>query len=129
MNKQNAHLYTPLVQALAKGKTIEILVNSNGCEDWEEAVELDFSCAPDCYRIKPEPVTEPLGPEDVPPGSAIRSIGDTQWWMVSSVAKTHVNLGHKGWSTYEALQKCSEIKRPGEDWMPCHKPSTTNQKP
>jgi hypothetical protein len=123
MNKENAHLYLPLVQALAEGKTIEILANRKGCEDWEETVSLDFSCTPDCYRIKPEPAMIPLGPEDVPPGSGMRTIGGTQWWAVSSVAKTQVNLGQNGWSTYEALQKCFEIKRPGEDWKPCHKPA------
>ena len=125
MNKENAHLYLPLVQALADGKTIEILANRKGCEDWEEVLDFTFfcSCAPDCYRIKPEPVTTPMGPEDAPPGSVVRSTGDTQWWMVSSATQTHINLGPKGWFSYETLQKHSEIKRPGEDWMPCHKPA------
>jgi hypothetical protein len=122
MNKQNAHLYTPLVQALAKGKMIEILVNSNGCEDWEETVDLDFSCAPDCYRIKPEPVMVPLGPEDVPPGSAMRVIGDSEWWMVSNAGKFGVYFS-SFWRDYIELQGAHEIKRPGEDWMPCHKPA------
>ena len=123
MNKENAHLYLPLVQALADGKTIEILANRKGCEDWEEVLDFTCSCPPRTYRIKPEPVMVPLGPEDVPPGSGMRSIGGTQWWAVSSVAKTQVNLGQNGRSTYETLQKHSEIKRPGEDWMPCHKPA------
>ena len=123
MNKENAHLYLPLIQALADGKTIEYGIECGQSIVWDDMKDVKFIERPENYRIKPEPVTEPLGPEDVPPGSAIRSIGDTQWWMVSSVAKTHVNLGHKGWSTYEALQKCSEIKRPGEDWKPCHKPA------
>jgi len=120
MTKENAYLYLPLVQALADGKTIECFSHEG---IWQEAHDLDFSYASARYRIKPEPVTVPLGPEDVPPGSAMRNIGGTQWWTVSSVAKTQVNLGQNGWSTYESLQKNCEIKRPGEDWMPCHKPA------
>ena len=126
MNKENAHLYLPLIQALADGKTIEC---QNTESTWVNSANPSFHRTPERYRIKPEPVMVPLGPEDVPPGSGMRSIGGTQWWTVSSVAKTQVNLGQNGWSTYEALQKCFEIKRPGEDWMPCHKPATTNPKP
>ncbi len=122
MNKENAHLYTPLVQALAEGKTIEILVNSNGCEDWEETVDLDFSCAPDCYRIKPEPVMVPLELEDVPPGSALRAIGNSEWFLVSRASKFVAYFGSL-WMGYIELQGFWEIKRPGEDWMPCHKPA------
>jgi hypothetical protein len=121
MTKENAYLYLPLIQALADGKTIEIFSHEG---IWQEAVHnLDFSYASARYRIKPEPVTVPLGPEDVPPGSAIRSIGFPEWWMVTSVAKIQINCGERSWSTYESLQKNCEIKRPGEDWMPCHKPA------
>ena len=122
MNKQNAHLYLPLVQALAKGKMIEILENSNGCEDWEEAVELDFSCAPDCYRIKPEPAMIPLGPEDVPPGSAIRST-DGYWSIVTQSEKRGLDIGSRKVIPWGELLLYWKIKRPGEDWMPCHKPA------
>ena len=122
MNKQNAHLYLPLVQALAKGKMIEILENSNGCEDWEEAVELDFSCAPDCYRIKPEPAMIPLGPEDVPPGSAIRST-DGYWSIVTQSEKRGLDIGSRMVIRWGELLLYCKIKRPGEDWMPCHKPA------
>ena len=120
MNKETAHFYLPFVQALADGKTIELFTFAKG---WEEIVETDFCFTPNCYRIKPEPKMIPLGPEDVPPGSAFRRVGDTQWWMASSVDQIQVNLGQNGWSTYETLQKCFEIERPGEDWMPCHKPA------
>lgn len=122
MNKQNAHLYLPLVEALAEGKMIEILENSNGCEDWEEAVELDFSCAPDCYRIKPGPEMIPLGPQDVPPGSVIRHVGSEYWSLVIYANREIVKLHDRG-IKYEPLYPTYEIKRPGEDWMPCHKPA------
>jgi hypothetical protein len=125
MTKENAHLYLPLIQALAEGKTIETLANRKGCEDWEEVDDFNFfcSCSPNTYRVKPGPVMVPLGPEDVPPGSVIRGIGFSEWWMVTSVAKIQIYCGERTWSTYESLQKNCEIKRPGEDWMPCHKPA------
>lgn len=129
MNKENAHLYLPLVQALAEGKMIEILVNKKGCEDWEETVDLDFSCAPDCYRIKPEPVMIPLGPDDVPPGSAIRQLGGNGWAIITVVGTDGVSWPTVPECPYDRLAATWEIKRPGEDWSPCHKPATTNPKP
>ena len=127
MNKENAHLYMLLVQALADGKTIEILVKSvNGCKDREEAVDLDFSCAPDCYRIKPEPVMVPLGPEDVPPGSVLRKghWPEHAWQMVVFVETTFITAGSNHLAYYRELMGDNYfIKRPGEDWKPCHKPA------
>lgn len=52
MNKENAHLYLPLVQALKDGKTVQI-TNSLSKPDWHDCQNLDFSCDPRCYRIKP----------------------------------------------------------------------------
>jgi hypothetical protein len=125
MTKENAHLYLPLIQAVAEGKTIEIFANRKGYEDWEEVDDFNFfcCCSPGTYRIKPEPVMVPLGPEDVPPGSVIRMEhwADHTWKLVSSIDENQINFGQNSWSTYEALQKSFEIKRPGKDWMPCHK--------
>jgi hypothetical protein len=53
MNKENAHLYLPLVQALADGKTIQLKTG----DYWNDSGELVFSLLPDDYRIKPEPRT------------------------------------------------------------------------
>ena len=122
MNKKTAILYLPLLQAFADGKTIEILANRRGCEDWEETVSLDFSCAPDCYRIKPEPVMVPLGPQDVPPGSVIRHVGSEYWSLVIYANREIVKLHDRG-IKYEHLCPTYEIKRPGEDWKPCYKPA------
>jgi hypothetical protein len=121
MTKENAHLYLPLIQALAEGKTIEYGSGSI----WGQVNEPKFIYPPQYYRIKPEPVMVPLGPEDVPPGSVIRMDhwADHTWKLVSSIDENQINFGQNSWSTYEALQKCFEIKRPGEDWKPCHKPA------
>ena len=54
MNKTNAHLYLPLVQALAEGKTIEKKLR----EDlWAPISEIEFLSGSENYRIKPEPKT------------------------------------------------------------------------
>jgi hypothetical protein len=54
MNKDNAHLFLPLVQALAEGKTLQIDCGSAGWHDLPEDVE--FKHPPHHYRAKPDPV-------------------------------------------------------------------------
>jgi len=55
MNKENAHEYLPLVQALADGKTIQCRYQIE--DDWYEESEINFNWPLECYRIKPEPRT------------------------------------------------------------------------
>ena len=74
MNKENAHLFLPLVQALADGKIIQRKLphckfggtNPDGTtylvdspEEWVDGTVGGFAFhnAPSCYRIKPEPRT------------------------------------------------------------------------
>ena len=52
MNKENAHEYLPLVQALAEGKTIQFKHAGGG---WEDTVSVDFNYSAKYYRVKPEP--------------------------------------------------------------------------
>jgi len=52
MNKENAHEYLPLVQALADGKTIQVLGKDG---NWYDSPLLNTP--PSRYRIKPEPRT------------------------------------------------------------------------
>jgi hypothetical protein len=51
MNKQNAHQYLTLVQALAEGKTIQYRASTK----WNDMIDLEFVDPPERYRIKPEP--------------------------------------------------------------------------
>ena len=56
MNKENAHLFLPLVQALADGKTVQWKSDEGF---WNDIHEIGF-CSyddPEYYRIKPEPRT------------------------------------------------------------------------
>ena len=55
MNKENAHLFLPLVQALADGKTIQYNSILAPNPKWEDIAETGFIAGPEYYRIKPEP--------------------------------------------------------------------------
>lgn len=52
MTKEDAHLYLPLVQALADGNTLQ-------CKDitgeWSDLLNVTLAGEPQHYRIKPEP--------------------------------------------------------------------------
>ena len=56
MNKENAHLYLPLIQALAEGKTIQF--NHGEGFGWVDRERVQFDFPPENYRIKPEPIKE-----------------------------------------------------------------------
>lgn len=53
MNKDNAKDFLPLVQALAEGKTIQIMTADRGWVDFYK--EIVFSLSAKYYRIKPVP--------------------------------------------------------------------------
>ena len=55
MNKDNAHEYLPLVQALADGKTIQRRIYES--DEWEDYDQVTSENYPHCYRVKPEPRT------------------------------------------------------------------------
>lgn len=55
MNKDNAKLYLPLVQALADGKVLQMKTYSGIWADVRQDVALTFSNPASDYRIKPEP--------------------------------------------------------------------------
>ena len=60
MNKENAHLFLPLVQALVDGKNLQFCNDELGNFYWEDFVEpeeIGFYDEPQNYRIKPEPRT------------------------------------------------------------------------
>lgn len=81
------------------------------------------------YRIKPEPKLVPLGPEDVPPGSAIRQEGFKYCWRKCLGVFVDGVSYHSHWGVGDCIRKadwgelerCWQIKRPGEDWQPCRK--------
>ena len=121
MTKENAHLFLPFVQALIDGKTVEIDTDYTG---WENQEPYGFTGKPDQYRIKPEPVMVPLGPEDVPPGSVIRG-GVDHWFFITQCHSDGIMFHSKVRDNrvlWDELFTYWAIKRPGEDWQPCYKP-------
>jgi hypothetical protein len=125
MTKENAKDYLPLVQALADGKEIQNCSSDGSL--WYSLKNFDFTMPPSNYRIKPEPTRVPLGPEDVPPGSALRfklATAPEPYWMITSVSSESIDIYSPrgfvkvGWD--RALSEM-EIKRPGQDWQGCYK--------
>lgn len=57
MTKNNAHLYLPLVQALAEGKTIQVRLGESSTR-WVDRDHPQFDLPPQFYRIKPEPIKQ-----------------------------------------------------------------------
>lgn len=53
MNKENAHLYLPLVQALSERKTIQVYNGSF----WDDLSDPEFTRPHQDYRVKPGPRT------------------------------------------------------------------------
>ena len=77
--------------AFAAGKTIQYYSKSS--LEWLDCYPCPPSWAPDYeYRVKPEPALVPLGPDDVPPFSAIRWSGweTTEWALVLRVTNETV---------------------------------------
>ena len=127
MTKENAHLYLPYMQALVGGKTVEFSPSCGAINDWR-VQSVDFSASHECYRIKPEPAMIPLGSDDVPPGSVIRQshYSTGVWHGVVFVTTDGITIGLEDeleFIKYKILFNLYQIKRPGEDWKPCHKES------
>jgi len=57
MNRLNAHLFLPLIQALIDGKQLQYNYNRTSWEDFEKDEEIGFNDDLENYRIKPEPRT------------------------------------------------------------------------
>jgi hypothetical protein len=117
--------YEALKKAHADGKVIEWKYPDGG---------LWIKCTEDCppqwlreiqYRIKPAPVMVPLGPDDVPPGSAIRPIVRNCWMLVVYCTPSGVfyNSGSQGSLSYAFMKDNYEISRDGgKTWQRCEKP-------
>lgn len=100
---------------------------------WDHRYPTDMDII--AYRIvkAPEPQWLPLTCDDVPPGSVIRwnetdAVEESLdgWCLIVAVGDdgvTHIQCGNTFSDTsWEALMP-HDIKRPGEDWQPCKKPS------
>jgi hypothetical protein len=65
----------------------------------------------------------PLKPEDVPPGSVIRN-RFCHWLIITDLLNDGIKIsGREDVIDWNELRESWQIKRPGEDWKPCHKPA------
>lgn len=79
-----------------------------------------FNCE---FRIKPKPRMVPLGPEDVPPGSAVRGY-EGYWCLVSMVDQSHgvMTVNRPSGIKWQELMDYWQISRDGgKTWQRCEK--------
>lgn len=128
MNYENAKAYLPYVRAMAEEKKIQIRENDSAA--WKDVephqhVRLEEFDPRTEVRIKPEAKRVSLGPQDVPPGSAVTWPGCTRgrWEAVISVSDLGIYLGCGRALDYGTLSsECWLISRDGgKTWQPCSK--------
>lgn len=91
MNKEDAKKFLPLVEALAKGKTIQhknLISNT-----WHDVAQVSSSGDPDRYRVKPERIKKKMWYR---PGDKTDAL-----YPVSDSTLTHQNWTKNGWKIVE----------------------------
>ena len=91
MTKKDAHLFLPLVQALADGKTLQIEVGNA----WNDLDEPSFTRPPQDYRIKPEP--------------RVWKVWIDQYGYMQST--NHLSKPPAGWTQIEVIEILPENKQ------------------
>lgn len=94
MNRDNAKEFIPLINALAEGKTIQLMTR-NG---WVDIVLTFFSKDPSFYRIKPEPRTFYLAER---PGQRLPFLFGTAAERTSFIS---LHSGITNWKTFEVIE-------------------------
>ena len=115
--------------AFATGKTLEVHVKGKPSTAWFRCTDPEWLDENE-YRIKPEPVLVALGPEDVMPGSALRSEGNTvsgrlilAWGYWGVRTHDHIRL------TYETLKDDKWLinRNDGRGFVACSKPADAKE--
>ena len=123
--------YEALKKAHSEGKVIQVLESrfEGQIDGWSDVKNHNWRFPPEIYRVKPSPVMVPLGPEDVPPGSAIRyrlATATERYWIVTTVDEIGIHVHTpRGWERieYARTQQEMEISRDGgKTWQKCEKP-------
>jgi hypothetical protein len=127
--------YAELKAAHAAGKTIQIDCAFAG---WNDLGSPEWDLPPARYRIKPEPPQPevpiakpepewlPLGPEDCPPGSVMRTKLDSPgtWNQIIHTSPDGITPACGDFISFESLVEDFEISRDGgRTWNPCRKPA------
>lgn len=128
MNSQNAKQYLPLIQALAEGKTIQVLEVFNFSPYWKDLDEFVFNKSPDNYRIKPEATLRPWRPEEVPVGALYRAKNSTGYCaMITGYSPSNIHSSvedagpcDNGWVPFAyCLDTYEHSLDHGKTWQPC----------
>jgi hypothetical protein len=115
MTRKHIKAMLPIFEAFAAGQ--EIVYCGKGTD------EHHFGADPEDYRVIPAPAVVKLEQKDVPPGSTLRERGDANWIMITECHQERIYTQDWDRTWQELLDDEFEIKRPGEDWQPCHKPA------
>jgi hypothetical protein len=117
MTKQNVKEYLPLVQAMAEGKTIEIMEHGY----WESFYGMNFKWPASHYRIKPEPTLRPWTAEEgvgkVVRNNVTRNLYLLIGWYEEDkmfVACAVIQHGSSYITSKELLKACTQL-----DGSPC----------
>jgi hypothetical protein len=116
MTKQNAKEFLPLVQALADGKTLQMLSDNDG---WVDINSAEFFYSPSSYRVKPEPKLRPWLPHEVPVGALIRFKGATSRSLIIASDYTNPIQASACYNTDFALSRFEHSLDYGKTWLPC----------
>jgi len=77
MNRENAHLYLPLVHALKDGYTLQHSPNNN--DTWYDGDSWSFGDPPEYYRVKPKTIR--IGAFDVPEPLRVAPTNGTRYYF------------------------------------------------
>ena len=100
MNLKRAKEYIPFLEAIAEGKTVQMILDNGR---WINLTEPGFACEPDQYRIKPEPKLVPFTFED-------RELFRDKWvkvkgvdseYKINKIAFDQIQIGWNGNYKYE----------------------------
>lgn len=123
MNREDVPYLLPIIKAWGDGAKVQGKHKTKRGAEWAIHDYPNWSGDYE-YRIAPEPAPPrkvPLGPDDFPPGSAVRLADDkargNAFNMVLSVDPAGVNTQAAFWP-FELLMDKHEVYRPGIGWGP-----------
>jgi len=124
MTKENAKGLLPLVEALARGETIQMRTQ----DEWHDlSGEIVFSFPPGDYRIKPAPKLRPWRADEVPVGALYRDVGTGNRHLITGISSTgRVHIANPLYEceavngyALDSLLKGEYSTDGGKTWKPC----------
>ena len=113
MNKNNAHLFKPFVDALIAGKTVTYRGTVRK--------ELNFSGKPESYAIVEPPKPVPLAYEDMEPGCHLRFPNGGYEIAITRLMPAGVKLENGLSYVFEEFMHAEIYSPSTRTWSPAHK--------